>query len=342
MICRPPWLQPIVQFEELGGYHGGGVFRSASSLDIDAEAAEVAKMLTRMNDDLPFSVNGRSNWTYPRAASEMFKNRLIRDGFRWDGLSWVMERSPGEPVIRFHEYDFRKYFFESPTHPGLLDKAVDWATYDSRGNLLVARAGVVYRYAMEDVKKRRPTAVIDLEGLTPPKHKRKDDLILIMPTRPEVQVVVGKLWKQDVPCLIISQTEEVRRPLVEAMDEHSKWNLVSYGSDASEVLEVLAGFEIWYADRHWLINVRIPKPEPRSTGLERVCDLAFAAAARHRGRVALRPLGLGEGWTVEQAVIATYDAGLRYAKANQQTVLTVADNILEQRRFANIIKAYSS
>jgi hypothetical protein len=61
-----------------------------------------------------------------------------------------------------HGYTFH---FSLDASPNLLDDHVDSACWDSLGNLVYARDGVLYRYALADLNSGRPTRVIDLEAL---------------------------------------------------------------------------------------------------------------------------------------------------------------------------------
>ena len=61
--------------------------------------------------------------------------------------------------------------FRLPEHPELLDENVQWATFDARGHLVVARAGWIERYSPANVKSGRPGFRLDLNGLTRPTSK---------------------------------------------------------------------------------------------------------------------------------------------------------------------------
>lgn len=49
----------------------------------------------------------------------------------------------------------------------LLDPEVDWATWDAKGDLLVARLGSIQRYTLNGLKNGSPDFSVDLENLTP-------------------------------------------------------------------------------------------------------------------------------------------------------------------------------
>ena len=52
---------------------------------------------------------------------------------------------------------------------GVLDSKVSWAVYDSLGQLIVARRGVLYRYTLSDLWAGKPSSVFDLEHLEKPR-----------------------------------------------------------------------------------------------------------------------------------------------------------------------------
>jgi hypothetical protein len=65
-----------------------------------------------------------------------------------------------------HGYTFR---FQVPEAPDLVDNLVDWATYDSLGQLVVARQGVVRVYELTATNKLRKRFEYDFESLAPKK-----------------------------------------------------------------------------------------------------------------------------------------------------------------------------
>ena len=56
----------------------------------------------------------------------------------------------------------------------MLDAEVSWAVYDSLGQLIVARRGVLYRYTLSDLWAGKPNSVFDLELLERP-ERRSDE-----------------------------------------------------------------------------------------------------------------------------------------------------------------------
>ena len=62
----------------------------------------------------------------------------------------------------------RSFEFLVLEQPDLLDENAQWATFDARGHLIVARAGCIERYSPANVKSGRAGFRLDLNGLTRP------------------------------------------------------------------------------------------------------------------------------------------------------------------------------
>ena len=84
---------------------------------------------------------------------------------------WSWQPTPRHPVLRmfYRGYLVPGYTFEFRLEDSdLLDPEVDWATWDSKGDLLVARHGAIQRYTLESLKNGAPAFTTDFESLTPP------------------------------------------------------------------------------------------------------------------------------------------------------------------------------
>ena len=64
-----------------------------------------------------------------------------------------------------------KFRFDLEGHPSVMDPAPDWACYDTRNQLLIARQGRVERWSLRDIKRGEPGFVADLNNLEPPPRK---------------------------------------------------------------------------------------------------------------------------------------------------------------------------
>jgi hypothetical protein len=141
---------------------------------------------------LPFRVEELANPGYGEDEGVLYP-RFERDGFRRvgpmgnrktvesrsytviveDDPGWIAQPTPAHPVlrVRYRGYEGgrgRVFEFDLPELPNFLDPMVSWAAYDALGQLVFARLGVLYRYTLEGIQGGEPSAVIDLEPLTPP------------------------------------------------------------------------------------------------------------------------------------------------------------------------------
>jgi hypothetical protein len=185
-ICNPPWLKTVCDAPNMGTWGGGGYWKRQDSLLMSSWEPKTAP------PGLPFRI-GPNRSRYGEDQGVLYP-RLERDGWRRAGefgeerrlanpkkLMVVCENDPGwfwkptstHPTLRVyyrgyldHGYTFE---FALDEHPGLLDRSVEWATWDSLGQLVFARAGRVARYGLEDFAYGRPSFEQDLEALAPPR-----------------------------------------------------------------------------------------------------------------------------------------------------------------------------
>ena len=88
-----------------------------------------------------------------------------------DDPGWSWQPTSEHPVLRmfYRGYLVHGYTFEFALDgSNLLDAEVDWATWDAKGDLLLARCGVIQRYSLQALKRGSPDFQLDLEGLSPP------------------------------------------------------------------------------------------------------------------------------------------------------------------------------
>lgn len=100
----------------------------------------------------------------------MLKNVLTYTVECIGGDGWLNKPSKQHPALcvryigyRAHGYTFR---FTLDNYPDLLDDHVDSACWDSLGNLIYSREGVLYKYSLNDLKAEQPGVTHDLEPLT--------------------------------------------------------------------------------------------------------------------------------------------------------------------------------
>jgi hypothetical protein len=190
-ICQPPWLRTFADVPNLGTWAGGGFFSDARTLQSNdnwcwnRSLSEFTK-----SKDLPFSIERM------QSGGEVFPilaHRLERDGWQRQGdfgeqrsvslkhcsysvacvddPGWIWQPTRRHPILQmfYRGYFVNGYTFEFRLEgSGLLDPEVDWATWDSKGDLLVTRRGTIERYALKDLANGTPSFSLDLESLTPP------------------------------------------------------------------------------------------------------------------------------------------------------------------------------
>lgn len=177
-ICRPPWLRCVGHADHNYPCIGGGFWATRDILYTGNWSPDAAP--------LPFSCR---NYDEDACLAEELKcgagflvSRLRRDGWKRDE-SRVEHREflVNDPWLMHHEYTSRpsvahpclriivnrrgptRYAFKLDDHDGFLDDQVTWAAWDSKGDLLVARAGSLLRYDPGAIPFGKPAFEIDLE-----------------------------------------------------------------------------------------------------------------------------------------------------------------------------------
>jgi hypothetical protein len=188
-ICQPPWLRTSADVRNVGPVGGGGVFPDERTLRSNDRLWDRSLREFSNSKDIPFTIEHLESTgeTFPVLA-----RRLARDGWKRGGPlrrdrvvflkdephstlyledpGWSWQPSPRHPVLRmFYRGWVHRHIFEFQLEGSdLLDPDVDWATWSSAGDLLVARKGSVLRYSLAGLANGSPDFSCDLEGLTPP------------------------------------------------------------------------------------------------------------------------------------------------------------------------------
>jgi hypothetical protein len=181
-ICRLPYLRTVVEGPNMGTWYGGGYWRDCTTLLLNRWKPAKGRV--------PFKIDTLQ----PRFGGEdlgVLYPRWERDGWRRRGSNfgthreikrlkytvecigddgWQNRPSRNHPclVVRYvgylaHGYTFR---FALDGYADLLDDRVDSACWDSLGNLIYSRDGILYKYALGGLRNGLPSKVIDLEPLT--------------------------------------------------------------------------------------------------------------------------------------------------------------------------------
>lgn len=193
-ICAPPWLRTVADIPNMGTYAGGGFFSDARTLQSNDNWCHDRSLSEFSNsNEFPFSIEPME------PGGEVFpilSYRLERDGWKREGdfgkdqdislkhssystlcvddPGWSWQPSPDHPILRvyYRGYLVHGYTFEFRLEGSdILNSEVDWATWDAKGDLLVARQGGIQRYTLDSLKNGVPTFSADFESLSPPKTK---------------------------------------------------------------------------------------------------------------------------------------------------------------------------
>lgn len=195
-ICNPPMLRTLADVPNEGTWAGGGFFPEIGILRSN-DVWHSERSLSEFNGSglFPFAIERMDS------GGEVFpilSHRLERDGWKREGEfgeshrvhlkhssyselcledpGWSWQPTPQHPVLRmfYRGYLVHGYTFEFQLEgSALLDPYVDWATWDSKGDLLLARHGIVARYSLKALNNGKPDFEVDLESLEPPPKKDK-------------------------------------------------------------------------------------------------------------------------------------------------------------------------
>lgn len=346
-VCQPPFLKTLVHWENTGTWYGGGLFRSENRLELNEvhSVEDARKAIADMETPLPFEVGFLTKPGHSEDEGVLYP-RLERDGFARvgpmgtmsrgrsknysviceDDPGWVKRPTPDHPELRLR---YRGYFSEVgrdfewdiPELPGLLDEEVSWAVYDSLGQLIVARQGVVYRYTLEDLHSRMPSAVFDFEDLVKPiretRAEKKQKL-------PRIEFVTGNLADLEVNAIVLPVSNSLWvREIHELAGEHLKLHFEDWNPEVGDALRTPA----YYLRQHDLIHLVEPAPSDGYEALRKACFRAFEAVGMGTDcSVALKPIGLEAGWTRKESESATVEAANRYVEEDSsRRVLILSD-----------------
>lgn len=181
-ICRLPYLRTVAEGLNMGTWFGGGYWRDRKTLLLNQWQPEQGTVPFKL-DTMEAEFGGEDlSVLYARWARDGWQRRgdhygtrrklkgtskYVVDHHEDDG--WQHRPSSKHPtlVVRYvgyltHGYTFR---FTLENFPDLLDDHVDSASWDSLGNLVYSRKGILYQYSLADLKTGHPGTVLDLEPL---------------------------------------------------------------------------------------------------------------------------------------------------------------------------------
>lgn len=181
-VCNPPYLKTVVESENMGTWFGGGYWSDRKTLLLNQWTPDGGSLPFKLGQMEPefggedlsvlYARWRRDGWV--RRGENFGEKREVADSSSYvvecvgdDGWQHAPSREHPALVARFigylkHGYTFR---FTLQEFPELLDDQVDSACWDSRGNLVYSRLGVLYRYTPKAIATGEPDAVVDLEPL---------------------------------------------------------------------------------------------------------------------------------------------------------------------------------
>jgi hypothetical protein len=163
-ICKPPWLRTVCDAPNMGTYGGGGYWENQDKLLLASwQPATLPPALPFQMAPSRSRYGGDQGVLYPR---------LERDGWRRVGpsvdLGWIWRPTSAHPALRARYLGEHAFQFALDEYSWLLGSDVEWATWDSLGQLVFTRAGRVAKYRLEDFVFGKPSFEQDLEALAPP------------------------------------------------------------------------------------------------------------------------------------------------------------------------------
>ena len=182
--CALPFLKTYLEGDNYGAWNGGSFWRDAKTLMLNNwldERGHVPFATEPMNaahgedEGVLYAKMERDGWK--RNGDNWGTHEEIKGNKKYmvrttddDGWSWRIGRKGPTLQCFYRGYlEFgRSFEFRVLEQLDLLDQNVQWATFDARGHLIVARAGWIERYSPANVKSGRPGFRLDLNGLTRP------------------------------------------------------------------------------------------------------------------------------------------------------------------------------
>lgn len=191
-VCRLPYLRTVAQAPSVGTWYGGGYWRDPKTLMLNGwqpATGSVPFTLERLQSAFGGEDFGvfyprweRDGWR--RRGDNFGTERRIKDAPTFtvvcDGDDgWQYQPSPRHPslIARFIGYldHGRTFRYSLEGFEDLLDDRVDSASWDSRGNLVYSREGILYRYSLHEIRKGLPGSVHDLERLAHIEAEQSDE-----------------------------------------------------------------------------------------------------------------------------------------------------------------------
>jgi hypothetical protein len=185
-ICKLPWLNTPYEFRSEGTSFGGGYWSKPDLLLLNKWQPRgkplrvpfrTATYHTQHGDDdqgVLYPRLERDGW---RRAGAFGQERKIESSKKnlvacENDAGWFWKPSPAHPTLRAFYRGYldhgRTFEFALDEYPGLLGPDVEWATWDSLGQLITTRAGGVAKYDLQALARGCPSIEKSFEDLVPP------------------------------------------------------------------------------------------------------------------------------------------------------------------------------
>lgn len=186
-VCQLPWLKTYLEAANEGTWFGGGYWKNEEELLLNGWAENP-------KGNIPFKI-GYFTSKWGAESLGLIYARLERDGWRRSGDNygeevefsyskrfiiecigdegWHWKPTRNHPTLRMYYKGYcsqKGYVFEFniDEYPHLLDSTAKSVTWDFLGNLVFAKQGKIYKYKLDDFKKKQPSFCKDLNTLVPP------------------------------------------------------------------------------------------------------------------------------------------------------------------------------
>lgn len=166
-LCRLPWLKTLAESENPGSNWGGGYFPDRKVLITNGWSEEKVSPAA----DMPFTLTPGPLTYFASEDRGILYKKFERDGFaRLGDDGWGKRPSLHHPELKVRYLGHgagEKFAFSLDAYPDVVEGA-NWVTWDSGGNLWVARPGVVEQFTLKDMQRGAPSFSLDVDRFEPP------------------------------------------------------------------------------------------------------------------------------------------------------------------------------
>jgi len=181
-ISKAPFLRTVAESSNMGTWYGGGYWPDDRTVLLNGWSPEKGKVPFKTKE-IKSDFGGEDlGVLYPRWRRDGWRrrgdnygtSREIKNAKKYivecdDDDGWEHMPSTEHPILTTkylgyltHGYTFK---FELDCDISCFDKSVDSACWDSLGNLVYSREGVLYKYSLDDIRRGSPGSKHNLERI---------------------------------------------------------------------------------------------------------------------------------------------------------------------------------